>query len=141
MQFSVTVHGNNASELANGLRAHLALMETNSDCGAETLQNTKTTKTTKKTKAQAAEEETFGDTETDETDTSSDEEDETKAPVITADQVRTACAGYVKAQVKKGKSADEARTQVRNLFKKKFGVTTVDQIDESDLAQALALVS
>ena len=138
MQFSVTVHGNNASELANGLRAHLALMETNSDCGAET---TRTTKTTKKTKAQAAEEETFGDAETDETDTSSDEEDETKAPVITADQVRTACAGYVKAQVKKGKSADEARTQVRNLFKKKFGVTTVDQIDESDLAQALALVS
>ena len=135
MQFSVTVHGNNANELANGLRAHLALMETNTE------ETTRTTKATKKTKAQAAEEETFGDTETDETDTSSDEEDEAEAPVVTAVQVRAACAGFVTAWVKKGKSADEARAQIRNIFKKNFGVTTVDQIAESDLAQALALVS
>ena len=135
MQFSVTVHGNNANELANGLRAHLALMETNTE------ETTRTTKTTKKTKAQAAEEETFGDTETDETDTSSDEAEGTEAPVVTAVQVRAACADFLKAQVKLGSSAEEARTRIRNVFKKKFGVTTVDQIAESDLAQALALFS
>lgn len=126
MKLTIHLEGKNKTELADGLRAHLALF------GDEVTPPRK-----RGAKAEVEEEETFG--EDSEAEEEIETEEETKA--ATHDQVRAACAAYVKKLIARGQSAEDARSKVKGILKKNFNVKLVDDLEDEQLEKALKVLS
>jgi hypothetical protein len=156
MKLTLHLEGANKAELRKGLMAHLALFEDNDNNQTEeaTDENEETEEKPARGKGKRAaakkdedeDEESFGDTEESEEAEESEEEEESDTdddePKATHDQVRTACGAYVKKLISRGQSAEDARSKVKSVLKKKFGVSEVDKIKkQTDLEKALKILS
>lgn len=158
MQHQITVAGNNKAELVRGLQAHLAFLNGGDTAGTTTTQTaaTATTRPRGGSKKQEADP-TFGEDEQHEEeteeleagseeetesydDTGAEEEAEAEEPSVTTDDVRKACGAYSQKLIKSGMSMADAKAKVREVLKKNFKVTLVDQLNENDLPKAIEVL-
>lgn len=156
MQHQITIAGNSKAELVKGLHAHLAFLN-----GTEATSSATTGTTTARSRGGSKKEEAdtgFGEDpqhgEEEETETAfddsgeetesevteSEESEEEEAPAVTSDDVRKACGAFSQKLIKAGMSMADAKTKVREILKKNFKVTLVDQLDEEVYEKAITVI-